>query len=173
MLLAIFPGTPARAAPTDSLSVELLARAGAWTAFRASGLAGSVLCGVDAVVGGRRLVSVEILSNGAAVRLFDPSWTFAAGTSVRLRVGIGSRGWEATVFGFGPLLEWRLGADDAVGFLAAFRRGTRIDLAPVGLGPVWRVSLAGSAAMLDVARACAGAAPTPVLPPETGRRRWL
>jgi hypothetical protein len=172
MLLAVFPGVPARAAPTDGLSVEILARAGAWTAFRVAGLAGDVLCGVDAVVGGRRLVSVEIVSGGAVVRLFDPSWTFAAGTSARLRVGIGSHGWEATAFGFGPLLEWRLGAGAAVGFLAAFRRGTRIDLAPAGLGPVWRVSLAGSAAMLDVAQACAGAAPAPVLP-GAEQRRWL
>jgi hypothetical protein len=172
MLLAALLGLPAWAASPDSLSIEILARVGAWTAFRASGLAGGVLCGVDAVVGGRRLVSVEILSDGAIVRLFDSSWTFAAGTSARLRVGIGSHGWEAPVSGVGPLLEWRLGADDAVGFLAAFRRGARIDLAPAGLGPVWRVSLAGSATMLDVAQACAGATPAPVLP-GAKRRRWL
>jgi hypothetical protein len=172
MLLAAFPWAPAGAASTDRLGVDILAQAGAWTAFRASGLAGDALCGLDAIVGGRRLVSVEILSDGAVVRLFDPSWTFAPGTSARLRAVISPRGWEAVAAGVGPLLEWRLGADDAAGFLAAFRRGARLDLDPAGLGPAWRLSLAGSAAMLAVAQACAGAPPTPALPGIEGRR-WL
>jgi hypothetical protein len=154
------------------LAVDTLAHAEAWTAFRASGLTGDAICGVDTVVGGRRLVSVEILSDGAVVRLFNPSWTFAPGTLMRLRADIGPQSWEAAASGVGPLLEWRLDPNDADGFLAAFRRGARLDLTPSGLELVWRLSLAGSAAMLAVAQACAGVSPTPALPGTEGRR-WL
>lgn len=166
-LAALSGASPVLASP-DHLSVDTLGQAGAWSAFRASGVAGDALCGLDTVVDGRRLVSVELLSAGIAVRLFDPDWRFAPGTPAPLRAEIGGQSWDAAATGFGPLLEWRLDGESAAAFLAAFRDGRRLDLSLAGLGPAWRLSLAGSGAMLAAARTCAAEIGAP--PPG---RRWL
>lgn len=170
-LLPALLAAPASRAAGDRLSVDTLAQAGAWSAFRASGSVGDVLCGVDTVLDGRRLVSVELLSQGVALRLFDPAWTFAPGTLADLRAEIGARSWEVSATGVGPLVEWRLDGDAARLFLEAFREGRRLDIALSGHGPSWRLSLAGSGAMLAAARACAaeGAGASPPAP----GRRWL
>lgn len=101
---ALFWLFPAVASP-DRLSVDTLGQAGAWSAFRASGPAGDVLCGLDTVVEGGRLVSVELFASGTAVRLFNPDWRFAPGTSTLLQVRIGDRSWEAVAIGIDSLLE--------------------------------------------------------------------
>jgi len=170
-LLPALLAAPASRAAGDRVSVDTLANAGAWSAFRASGAVGAVLCGVDSVLDGRRLISVDLHSEGVALRLFDPAWTFAPEAVADLRAEIGTRSWEVSASGVGPLLEWRLDGEAARLLLESFRAGRRLDLAFSGLGPAWRLSLAGSGAMLAAARVCAaeggGAAP-----PVPGRR-WL